>query len=207
MMFRVLGAMSLCGLCGLALGFVAFVIKLDTVESRPRQHAEGMVALTGGADRVADAIDLLADRRADRLLITGVNPGTSPEGLARRLPRIRSLIDCCVTLGYQALDTAGNARETAEWVRRNHIRSLIVVTSNYHMPRAMAEIGDALSDVELMAYPVVPERFKAAIWWTDLGRLRMIGVEYLKYLAVVIRQAVLPRTAAFSSSPMTSAAL
>ena len=110
---------------------------------------------------------------------------TSRDDLVRRLPRIRTLIECCVTLGCQALDTAGNARETADWVRENHIRSLIVVTSNYHMPRALAEIGRTLSDVEIMTYSVVPERAKAMRWWTEAPRLRLVVVEYLKYVAVL----------------------
>ena len=184
------GLVMLLGLVGLGLGFLRFVSGLQGVEARPSRHADALVVLTGGTDRISDAIDLLADGQADRLLITGVNPATSPENLARRLPRIRSLVDCCVTLGYQAVDTAGNAAETAAWVRAHHVRSLIVVTSNYHMPRALAEIGGKLKGVELLPYPVISETAKARPWWTRPHRTRLIVSEYVKYLVVLARQAL-----------------
>ncbi len=175
---------------GFVVGFLRFAAGLQEAETPPARHADALVVLTGGTDRVSDAIDLLANGQADRLLITGMNPTTSPESLARRLPRIRNLVDCCVTLGYQALDTSGNAAETAAWVRANHFRSLIVVTSNYHMPRALAEIGGKLSGVELLAYPVVSEHAKARSWWMSPHRTRLIAFEYVKYLAVLARQAL-----------------
>ena len=178
-------------------GFLRFAAGLQGLEAPPGRHADAMVVLTGGTDRISDAVDLLAGGQAGRLLITGVNPSTSPESLARRLPRIRGLVDCCVTLGYQALDTTGNAAETAAWVRANRFRSLIVVTSNYHMPRALAEIGGRLRGVELLAHPVVSEGARARPWWLSPHRIRLIGSEYVKYLAVLARQALFPpRTAA-----------
>ena len=186
----IFSVVMLLGFASLGVGFLRFVSGLQDVEARPSRHADALVVLTGGTDRISDAIDLLADGQADRLLITGVNPATSPENLARRLPRIRSLVDCCVTLGYQAVDTAGNAAETAAWVRAHHVRSLIVVTSNYHMPRALAEIGGKLRGVDLLAYPVVSDHAKARPWWTSPHRTRLIVSEYVKYVVVLTRQAL-----------------
>jgi uncharacterized SAM-binding protein YcdF (DUF218 family) len=180
---------------GLALGFVVFVQSIEEIETRPTRHAQAAVVLTGGADRIADAIDLLAAGHTERLLITGVNPSTSREGLARSLPRVGGLIHCCVELGYQALNTAGNARETADWVKANNIRSLIVVTSNYHMPRALAEIGELLPHTELQPYAVVSEQARSTAWWADAQRTRLITWEYLKYVAVLTRQTLAPRLA------------
>lgn len=185
----------LCGLVVVAtfgFGFLRFAASLQGTEAHPPRHADALVVLTGGTDRVSDAIDLLANGQADRLLITGVNPSTSPESLARRLPRIRNLVDCCVTLGYQALDTTGNAAETAAWVRAYRIRSLIVVTSNYHMPRALAEISARLSDVDLLPYPVVSESAKVRPWWLSPHRTRLMLTEYVKYVAVLARQKLYP---------------
>jgi uncharacterized SAM-binding protein YcdF (DUF218 family) len=174
--------------CSLGLGFVRFASTLPGAEGPPVRHADALVALTGGSDRVAEAVDLLIDGQADRLLITGVNPATSSESLARRIPRLRRLVGCCVTLGYRALDTAGNAAETAAWVRANNVRSLIVVTSDYHMPRALAELARALGPVELLPYPVVADG--DAPWWATPQRMRLIASEYLKYLVVVARQSL-----------------
>ena len=191
--WRVACGVVLIGTVALGVGFLRFAESLTTRETVPVRHADGLVVLTGGADRVSDAVELLVGGRADRLLITGVNPTTSPESLARRLPKVRTLVECCVTLGYRALDTSGNAQETAQWAAANHIRSLIVVTSNYHMPRALAEIAEAVDDVELVPYPVVSETAKDCAWWRSLHRTRLIASEYLKYVVVMMRHTLLPR--------------
>ncbi len=184
---RLVVTVAALGALGLGAGFLLFVGTLERDEAVPPRHAEGMVALTGGADRIADAVALLARGRADRLLITGVNPATSGSEIARLAPEARGLLGCCIELGYAAANTVGNATETGDWVRRHNIRSLIVVTSNYHMPRALAEIGQVVPDVELMAFPVVTARARAGDWWDNGGRLRVVAWEYLKYVAVLAR--------------------
>ena len=176
----------------LVAGFFVFVSALEQTERPPTRHAQGVVALTGGADRIADAVELLAQGAADRLLITGVNPNTSSGEIARLAPEARTLLDCCIELGYGAENTVGNAAETSRWVRDHKIRSLIVVTSNYHMPRALAEIGHAVPDVDLLAYPVVTERARLGDWWGDGQRVRLMVSEYLKYVIVLARLHVAP---------------
>ncbi len=186
---------AVCGMvaaAALVAGFLVFVGTLEWIETMPARHAEGVVALTGGAERIADAVALLARGDADRLLITGVNPATSGGEIARLTPEARALLDCCIELGYAAEDTLGNAAETSRWVRGHNIRSLIVVTSNYHMPRALAEIGHAAPGVELLAYPVVSERARAAGWWANGQSLRLMVSEYLKYVIVLTRLHVAP---------------
>ena len=181
---RLVALAALLGAAALAAGFLLFVGTLEQTRTVPPRHAEGVVALTGGADRIADAVALLAGGRADRLLITGVNPGTTGDEIARLTPEARGLLDCCIELGYAAANTVGNAAETSHWARRHAIRSLIVVTSDYHMPRALAEIGHAAPGVELMAFPVLAaERAR----WTDGQRFRTVAWEYLKYVAVLAR--------------------
>lgn len=170
------------------LGFAGFALSLPREEFAVPMQAEGVVALTGGSDRVLDAATLLASGQARRLLITGVNRATRSAVIAKILPVSRQLFDCCVDLGYQALDTAGNAKETREWARQHNItRTLIVVTSNYHMPRALVEISAALPDVELFPFPVVSEHIDVADWASDLRVARFIGKEYVKYLGSLLR--------------------
>ena len=185
-------AIVLAGFCVLAWGFQQFLSRIENNETAPGRHAEGAVALTGGADRIAEAIELLAKGEADRLLITGVNPLTSRAEIAKQAPGARDLFRCCIELGYDASNTIGNAAETERWVRAHHIRSLIVVTSNYHMPRAMAEIGSALPDIDLIAYPVVSEHGKGRPWWSDGQSARLIVWEYCKYVAAVVRLRLVP---------------
>ena len=182
-------ALSLClaGGLGLAWSFSAFLDRIATAEAPLSGHAEGAVALTGGPDRISDAVELLARGHADRLLITGVNPATTRGEIVRQTPAARTLIDCCIALGYEAANTVGNAAETERWAKANHIRSLIVVTSNYHMPRALAEIGSALPGVELTAFPVVSEHGRQHPWWSDGASARLILWEWVKYNAATLR--------------------
>ena len=172
----------------LLLGFVGFALSLPREEFSIPVQAEGVVALTGGSDRVLDAATLLASGQARRMLITGVNPSTRSSLLAKILPVSRELFECCVDLGYQALDTAGNAKETRDWAREHNItRSLIIVTSNYHMPRALVEISAALPKVELYPFPVVSEHIDVADWISDLRVARFVGKEYMKYVGSLLR--------------------
>ncbi len=176
----------------LLLGYASFALSLSREEPVIALRAEGVVALTGGSDRVLDAAILLARGQARRMLITGVNRATRGSMLAKMLPVSRDLFDCCIDLGYEALDTAGNARETRDWAREHNItRSLIVVTSNYHMPRALAELSAALPDVALYPFPVVSEHVDVADWASDLRVVRLIGSEYVKYIGSVLRTKLL----------------
>ncbi|MGA9825028.1 MAG: YdcF family protein, partial [Methylocystis sp.] len=151
-------------------------------------QAEGVVALTGGSDRVLEAAELLARGQARRLLITGVNRATLGADLEKILPVSKDLFSCCVDLGYRARDTAGNARETRDWARERNIKGpLIVVTSNYHMPRALAELSAAMPGVALYPFPVVSEHVNVADWTRDKSVLRLLIREYLKYLRALAR--------------------
>ena len=172
-------------------GFVGFATSLETEETTLVVQAEGVVAFTGGSDRVVEAAGLLARGQARRLLITGVNPATHGADIARLLPVSKDLFDCCVDLGYKAQDTAGNARETRDWARARGIDGpLIVVTSNYHMPRALLELSAALPGVVLYPYAVVSDHVDVTDWANDGRVLRLVGGEYLKYLRALARRAL-----------------
>jgi uncharacterized SAM-binding protein YcdF (DUF218 family) len=188
-----LGVVCLAAFLASALlaGFVGFALSLERKEATLAVEAEGVVALTGGADRVVEAAELLARGQARRLLITGVNRATHGADIAKRLPVSRDLFACCVDLGYQAQDTQGNARETRDWTRIRNIKGpLIVVTSNYHMPRALAELSAALPGMTLYPFPVVSEHVNVAEWWSDSRVMRLVGGEYLKYLRALARTAL-----------------
>jgi uncharacterized SAM-binding protein YcdF (DUF218 family) len=187
-MLAMLAVLAGAGLAALGLGFAIFVGQIEARAPAEVEHAEGMVVLTGGADRVPDAIELFSHGYADRLLITGVNQAISKAEIANLNPRYRKLIDCCVDLGYEALNTTGNAEETRQWAERNEIRrSIIVVTSNYHLPRAMAELRHVLPEVELRAYPVVTLKMRDARWWRSPHAARVLGAEFVKYVVAILR--------------------
>src|SRR6185295_4273990 len=152
---RVLVRAAIAVLVVLVGGFVWFLAQIQSEEERPTVRADGIVVLTGGSSRVADAIELLADGYGRRLLISCVHWTNGSADISRSLPDSQSLLNCCIDLDRSAINTRSNAAETRRWSRDRGLRSLIVVTSNYHMPRALVELSHAMPDVTLVAFPVV----------------------------------------------------
>lgn len=173
------------------VGFLALVPRGETTAAVV--HGDGIVALTGGADRLSDALHLLASGSGRRLLISGVHPSTTEGELARAQPDYATYARCCVDLGRRALNTAGNAVETRRWARRHGFHSLIVVTSGYHMPRTMMELAREMPNVELIPYAVVTDRLRGEPWWRDWATARLLAGEYVKYVAALVRVRLAPR--------------
>lgn len=180
------------GLILLAGGFVRFVSSIASDEVSLESKADGIVALTGAAGRIPDAIELLATERGKRLLITGVHRATSSREIARITPLYSKYFSCCIDLDRSALNTFGNALETRRWAREHNFNSLIVVTSNWHMPRATAELAHQLPDVTLIAYPVISEKVKTEPWWSNTDTARLLLAEYFKYLFALMRMRLDP---------------
>jgi uncharacterized SAM-binding protein YcdF (DUF218 family) len=180
-------------LVGAAAGFVAFLAQLRGVETQPARAADGIVVLTGGSSRVSDAMELLAGGYGKRLLISGVHPTNAASDISRSLPDNQSLSDnqsllgCCVDLDRSAINTRSNATETKRWARERGFKSLIVVTSNYHMPRAIAEMSHAMPDVTLIPFAVVGDKWREEPWWSSGATFRLLLSEYAKYVAVELR--------------------
>ena len=174
-------------LVALGLGFFAFLWLLPDEEVVLDRNADGIVVLTGGTSRVADALELLAAGRGKRLLISGVNPGTATSDIAHQAAGYDKLLKCCVDLDYSAINTLGNAVETRRWAIDRGFHSLVIVTSNYHMPRALAEISHQLPDVTLIPFPVVSDRLRLEPWWSNGATTRLVLSEYFKYLYAHLR--------------------
>lgn len=174
-------------LAGVGLGFLGFLTHLDSAEIRPSRNADGIVVLTGGSSRVADAMELLAVGYGKRLLISGVHPTNGASDIVRSLPDSQGLLRCCVDLDHSAVNTRSNAVEARRWARDQGFRSLIVVTSNYHMPRAIVELSHAMPDVTLIPFAVVGERWRDEPWWTSGAALRLLMLEYAKFLVAEAR--------------------
>ncbi len=189
----VVGLFALIGLITVG-GFALFVARVAETAS-PTAKADAIVVLTGGSERLSDAVNLLREKRAGRLLISGVHPTTTTRELERIMPGTRPLLDCCVDLDHQALNTAGNALATKLWVQNHGYRSVILVTSGWHMPRAHTELARSLPGVDVIPYPVVTDRFRDGSWWRDSETLTMVVGEYVKYVASLANVRIAPRLA------------
>ncbi|MBN8978851.1 MAG: YdcF family protein [Rhizobiales bacterium] len=172
---------------GAALGFVGFLSQLRVAELKPSSNADGIVVLTGGSSRVSDAVELLAKGYGKRLLISGVHPTNSINDISRSVPDSQALLDCCADLDRSAVNTRSNAAETRRWVHERGFRSLIVVTSNYHMPRAIVEMSHAMPDINLIPFAVVSDKWRDEPWWTNGAAMRLLLSEYVKYVAAEVR--------------------
>jgi uncharacterized SAM-binding protein YcdF (DUF218 family) len=175
------------GVVLLAAGFALFIWFLPDRQVALDGTADGIVVLTGGDSRVADGFELLSAGRAKRLLITGVNAGTTTGDIGREVANYNRLLTCCIDLDYSALNTLGNAVQARRWALDHDFHSLIVVTSAYHMPRAIAELSHQLPDVTLIPFPVVSDRLRIEPWWSNGATARLVLSEYLKYLFAKVR--------------------
>lgn len=168
-------------------GFMAFTSRIPKQQPVNITSADAIVVLTGGRSRIKDALNLLSMGKGRRLLISGVHIATSRKALAKFAPSQSALLKCCVDLDKAALNTIGNAIETAAWAKKHKFTSLIVVTSSYHMPRSLAELQHALPQAKLIAYPVLVNSIPITRWWTSPGTTRLLFSEYVKYLATLLR--------------------
>ena len=189
---RAILVLPLVLLSAIALGFVVFLSQLRNTEIKPERQADGIVVLTGGSSRVSDAMELLAAGYGKRLLISGVHPlstanDISRSDISRSVPGSQSLFNCCVDLDRSAVSTRSNASETRRWAHERGFKSLIVVTSNYHMPRAVLEMSHAMPDIALIPYAVVGEKWRDEPWWENGATFRLVLSEYVKYIAAGLR--------------------
>lgn len=175
-------------LIGAALWIMGLVLFTKMIPSMPQSainSTDGIVIFTGGGTRLKEALVLFEQEKGKYLLISGVNPESEISTLLSQNPLKER-----ITLGYEALDTLGNAEETANWVHRNNIKSLILITSNYHMPRSLLELRHLVSNVEIFPHPVVGEAFLQPKWWLEPPTLRLVLQEYNKFLFALMRRAV-----------------
>jgi uncharacterized SAM-binding protein YcdF (DUF218 family) len=202
-LLRRLGLWTVAFCVGVAVlagvGFLWFIWRVPADEVALDRNADGIVALTGGASRIADAIELLALGRGKRLLISGVNRATSSKEISRLNPEFERWVRCCVDFD-RSLNTLGNAVETRRWAESRGFRSLIVVTSNYHMPRALAELSHQLPEVSLVPFPVVTDRQRADPWWAGGATARLMLTEYAKYVFAKLRMGLHPVVGAGAAS-------
>ena len=167
-----------------------FILTLPKPASGDVSITDGIVVATGGQARIEEGLRLLSEGRASQMLVTGVGKGISHTSLKRTLrlttAQIRAL-ECCVDLDAAARDTIGNARSAALWADANALKSLRLVTANYHLPRAQNEFQRAFPDTSLHVFAVLPPDLKLDTWYRHWPSAKLLVREYGKYLVSLIR--------------------
>jgi uncharacterized SAM-binding protein YcdF (DUF218 family) len=170
-------------------GFGWFVAALPSSDQplEPVRPTDAIVVLTGGERRLPEGMRLLAAGKAKQLLVTGVNERVGLDQVLSLADDAPPELSCCITLGYRALSTAGNAEEASHWMEENGFRTLRLVTAYYHMARSLLEFRERMPDVTIIAHPVFPDPAGAG----EAGGLRrtlmVLFVEYNKLLVAYAR--------------------
>ncbi|MER8525085.1 YdcF family protein [Mesorhizobium sp. M0598] len=167
-------------------GWFANTVSRLTTPANPAR-ADAIIVLTGGQSRLDAAMGLLSLGKGERLLISGVHPSASRRQLQAATGGDKRLFSCCVDIDRAALDTIGNAEESAKWVEDHAYGTVILVTNNYHMPRSLLEMGRLLHGARLEPYPVVNTNLENGRWLTKPEALRVLFTEYNKYLLALAR--------------------
>jgi len=182
-----LPALILAAGLGWTGGLVWFAETLPRLPDDAAAHTDAIVVLTGGPMRLRAGLDMLQAGRAGKLFVSGVSRGVDVADLLRAAERGSADLTCCIALGYAADNTAGNAAETAAWMRGEGFRSLRLVTASYHMPRSLLEFRRALPGAVILAHPVIPDSFRQRDWWRWPGTASLLIQEYNKYLLALLR--------------------
>ena len=164
-------------------GLCLFIQQLPVATSASIPNGDGVVVYTGGGGkRIAAAMGVFEDGSAERLLISGVNPSTSRTRIEEMWTGAPEKFECCVDLGRHAQSTIGNADEAADWANDYNLSSLVLVTSDFHMPRALMETRSKLVTTSITPYAVPSGHIGDNGWPTTPAAWRLIAREYTKYL-------------------------
>lgn len=163
-------------------GLIWFAAQVPSGGEPSQSKTDAIVVLTGGSGRLGTGLQLLEKGLAKQIFVSGVARNVDVSALLRVAQRKPDELACCISVGYQADDTAGNAEETAIWVSKKGIQSIRLVTASYHMPRSLVEFRRALPELTIVPHPVYPPQFKRSRWWLWPGTAALLSSEYNKYL-------------------------
>ncbi len=168
-------------------GFLWFADSVTSLKAPDGVKADAIVVLTGGYLRIEQALGLLRDGSGQRLLISGAHPSTTPNQIRKATQASSDLFACCVDIGYDAIDTIGNASEISRWIHDHGYKSVLVVTNNYHMPRSLHELRRSDPNTEFIPYPVINSDLTRKAWFTEPDVVRTMLSEYGKVVLTTIR--------------------
>ena len=180
-----------------AVGLFWFITLIPSHAAEDTLTTDAIVVLTGGGGRLEHGFELLVAGRAPKLFISGVEDGVTLTSLLRKREYFAfsgHIPEGSVELGYQAHSTLGNAEETAKWAARAQVKSIRLVTGNYHIPRSIYELHATMPDVTIIPEPVFPSYFANNGWWQSASSIRLVMSEYHKYVTTIIVHRLLEKS-------------
>ncbi|UNE54066.1 YdcF family protein [Bartonella machadoae] len=171
------------------VGFVIFSEKTERLQPpNPLPKADALIVFTGGKNRIETGLDLLQQGLGSRLLISGVNASTNLKSFMHSTHITPQLFTCCVDIGHKAMNTTGNAEESATWIKKHHYQTVYIVTHDYHMWRSLRELRHLMPEVNFIAYPVKKNDHESTT--QQIKHIRILIFQYIKTLEVYIRTIV-----------------
>ena len=165
--------------------FLLFCLATVSFKYAPLQKVDAVIVLTGGKDyRILEGIELLSQKYAKKLFISGVNKIVKPQEILINAPQE---LHSAIELGYMAQDTHTNALEVSYWIQKQGIKSIILVTSFYHMPRSLLELKSQLPDLKIIPYSVYPKEFDESTSWLHKRYSWHLFLEYHKFIATFFK--------------------
>ena len=163
------------------------------------KRASNIVILTGGSNRIRDGLKIIKNLENSaiintKLLISGTGKGFTLSNVKKLLPKSESLdifLKCCIELDNKSQNTHSNAIETLKWAKKNNIKTFILITSNYHMPRASLEFKARMPNFEIITHPITPKKHDISNWMHSFETFSLIFIEYSKFLIAISKIKIL----------------
>ena len=181
--------------------FILFFIELNNFKENilsftkyNKKESPNIVILTGGTNRIKDGLKIIKDFRKlkksnYKILVSGTGTGFTKNSLKNQLgsnfnPK---LIQCCIDLDKVSKNTITNASETFKWTQKKDIKEFILITSNYHMPRAYLEFKNIMPNFKIHTYAITPKKHDIENWLNSYQTFGLVFTEYCKYIAASLR--------------------
>ena len=181
------------------VGLFNYKEKIVTLRKSSFVQATNIVILTGGSNRIKDGLKIIKNLENSaiintKLLISGTGKGFTISNVKKLLPKNKSLnifLKCCIELDNKSQNTHSNAIETLKWAKKKNIKTFILITSNYHMPRAVLEFKARMPNFEIITHPITPKKHDISNWMHSFETFSLIFIEYSKFLIAISKIKIL----------------
>ena len=174
------------------IGLIEYKDKILSNITYISKKSSNIVILTGGTNRIKDGLKIVnkfekSSTFNSKILVSGTGKGFTKISLAKNIDFDFNLIECCIELDSISTNTYSNAFETLKWVKKNNISEFILITSNYHMPRAFLEFKYRMPNLKIFTYPITPKKHNINNWLSSFQTFSLVLSEYCKFLVANLR--------------------